>query len=468
MDWPIYMNLILSVLYCMMKLSSVKINKIDENVHVVSHNTVEIASEGRHDVRLKGKKEKRQRDAHQNEVSLKKVVDGNGNQPGVGSNKQKCKKLRSHEYYRKDIENGVFFERCQVFTNRYIQLIGSFHFGGKKHKKYAQQENLDQKICKKFTQMEMSGLKNDLIGPKEMLVLGHRGFGQKTFSKRRSFCENTLPSIQRALELVDGVEVDVQVLADGQLVLFHDFLVNFRGNSVFLFEITFEEFIETQNHELSIFKDLRPEHFLLKTVLEEIDPQKIINIELKYPCEKYLSEFAKEGREFLQDRLEYVTAVHDIVQNARNRIYYSSFDLKTVLIMKEIVKNIPIYFLKDLKQISRPDTTSYKMEKYKSERERNENEPYPAQTITYSSLHKHSDTPPNDNCSLFDQELVQIKESELTGIVINFDYINDLSLFDDLQNQDLKVMLYGNRLNEKMWKLNVHAIIVDDVNKYAK
>ena len=49
-----------------------------------------------------------------------------------------------------------------------------------------------------------------------MLVIGHRGAsGYVT--------ENTLESIQKALDLnVDGIEIDVQRCASGEIVVFHD------------------------------------------------------------------------------------------------------------------------------------------------------------------------------------------------------------------------------------------------------
>ncbi|MEE9384519.1 MAG: glycerophosphodiester phosphodiesterase [Nannocystaceae bacterium] len=49
-----------------------------------------------------------------------------------------------------------------------------------------------------------------------VLRLGHRG-------ARRECTENTLPSLQRALDLgADGVECDLRMTGDGQVVLFHD------------------------------------------------------------------------------------------------------------------------------------------------------------------------------------------------------------------------------------------------------
>ncbi|WP_340064540.1 glycerophosphodiester phosphodiesterase [Ascidiimonas aurantiaca] len=55
---------------------------------------------------------------------------------------------------------------------------------------------------------------------KEMMVIGHRGaMGYET--------ENTLASVQRALELgVDAIEIDVFKIKSGEIVVFHDEKVN--------------------------------------------------------------------------------------------------------------------------------------------------------------------------------------------------------------------------------------------------
>jgi hypothetical protein len=52
--------------------------------------------------------------------------------------------------------------------------------------------------------------------PKRCLVIAHRG-------DTKAGLENTLPAIESAIRLgVDGVEVDLQLTRDGQVVLFHD------------------------------------------------------------------------------------------------------------------------------------------------------------------------------------------------------------------------------------------------------
>ncbi len=56
------------------------------------------------------------------------------------------------------------------------------------------------------------------------LKIGHRG--AKAYAT-----ENTLPSIEKALELgVDGIEIDVHKCASGELIVFHDFTLDRMTN----------------------------------------------------------------------------------------------------------------------------------------------------------------------------------------------------------------------------------------------
>ena len=101
------------------------------------------------------------------------------------------------------------------------------------------------------------------------LIIGHRG-------ARGHIAENTLPSIQKALDLgVDGVEIDIFRCASGELVVFHD--------------ITLDALTDTQGYiEQFSLDSLRKVNVLggyqiptLKEVLDLIDGKIFLNIELK-------------------------------------------------------------------------------------------------------------------------------------------------------------------------------------------
>jgi len=101
------------------------------------------------------------------------------------------------------------------------------------------------------------------------LIIGHRG-------ARGYAAENTLSSFQKALDMnVDGVELDVHLSSDGEIVVFHDEtldrITDGKGN--------------ISDYSLSELKDFRVanEHQIptLKEVFDLVDKRCFINIELK-------------------------------------------------------------------------------------------------------------------------------------------------------------------------------------------
>ena len=101
------------------------------------------------------------------------------------------------------------------------------------------------------------------------MIIGHRG-------ARGHIAENTLPSIQKALDLgVDGVEIDIFRCASGELVVFHD--------------TTLDALTDTQGYiEQFSLDSLRKVNVLggyqiptLEEVLDLIDGKIFLNIELK-------------------------------------------------------------------------------------------------------------------------------------------------------------------------------------------
>ena len=54
----------------------------------------------------------------------------------------------------------------------------------------------------------------------EVKILGHKGGGTSSFNSLH--IENTLPSVEDGLKVLDGIELDVQMSLDGTLWLYHD------------------------------------------------------------------------------------------------------------------------------------------------------------------------------------------------------------------------------------------------------
>ncbi|MGG7035026.1 MAG: glycerophosphodiester phosphodiesterase [Flavobacterium sp.] len=103
----------------------------------------------------------------------------------------------------------------------------------------------------------------------KLLIIGHRG--AKGYEP-----ENTLISFRKAIDMkVDGIELDVHLSSDGEIIVFHnntlDGMTNGKGN--------------ISQYSLSELKDFRIENKhqipTLKEVFDLVDKKCFINIELK-------------------------------------------------------------------------------------------------------------------------------------------------------------------------------------------
>ena len=143
-----------------------------------------------------------------------------------------------------------------------------------------------------------------------MLVIGHRGASGYV-------AENTLESIQKALDLnVDGVEIDVQCCASGEIVVFHDKELDRLTNKKGLIE-------KTNFDELSTI--LIKEKYKIPTleeVLELLDGQILLNIELKGKntatatasiLEKHIKKTKNDLRKFIVSSMDWdeLTILHN-------------------------------------------------------------------------------------------------------------------------------------------------------------
>lgn len=105
--------------------------------------------------------------------------------------------------------------------------------------------------------------------PKTMLKIGHRG--AKGYEP-----ENTLVSFQKALDLhVDGIELDVHLSADGEIIVIHDETIDRTTNGKgFVNELSLQElkaFLIEGKHEIPT----------LEEVFDLVNQKCFINIELK-------------------------------------------------------------------------------------------------------------------------------------------------------------------------------------------
>ena len=101
-----------------------------------------------------------------------------------------------------------------------------------------------------------------------MLILGHRGF-------RSDFPENTLTAFREAIKAgADGIELDVWLTKDNEVVISHDDYLEELGGSIKDADLKRLKSIELEKGE-SIPT--------LREVFESLPPDTIINVEIKDP-----------------------------------------------------------------------------------------------------------------------------------------------------------------------------------------
>ena len=153
-----------------------------------------------------------------------------------------------------------------------------------------------------------------------MKILGHRGYSAL-------YPENTMMAFIKAYEKgFDGVETDVHLSKDGELVLIHDEKINRTSTGKgYVKDYTLKELREFN------FNYKHKGDFPIPTLRELLefiqDKDFVVNIELKTDVFHYVGIEEK---------------VYEIVKElgVEDKIYYSSFYLPSVLKMREIDENI--------------------------------------------------------------------------------------------------------------------------------
>lgn len=177
----------------------------------------------------------------------------------------------------------------------------------------------------------------------EPKIYGHRGC-------MGTFPENTLLGFRQAIRQgVDGLELDVQLTKDGEVVVIHDeTLERTTDGTGFVNELTLQEIKQySAGVKFAYFRNYDPAVWdaervpTLREVLELLAPYPIeLNIELKTNLFKY------DGIE------EKVLALVNEYGKGLN-VIYSSFHLPTIIRIKQLDPNAKIAWLLD-QQISHP------------------------------------------------------------------------------------------------------------------
>jgi len=162
----------------------------------------------------------------------------------------------------------------------------------------------------------------DWMNAEGLLIIGHRGASADA-------PENTLAAFALAAEQgADGVELDVQLSADGRLIIFHDFDVarttNGQGKVTELTAAQLQEFDAGEGQPIPTLDDL----------FELMGPRLLYNIEIKY--------FGWRGY-----GIEAVLADRIAAYQLENRVLVSSFNpLAVRRAQRELPKTVPVALLR--------------------------------------------------------------------------------------------------------------------------
>lgn len=175
---------------------------------------------------------------------------------------------------------------------------------------------------------------------KRTLVWAHRGASGYA-------PENTLEAFQKAIELkADGIELDVQMTKDGQLVIIHDETVDRVSNAKgWVKDYTYDEI-----SKLNVNKDFPDYGFVRIPTLEEV-------YRLMKPTELVINVELKNGIVFY-DELE--EKVMDLTKKMglSERVIYSSFNHYSVMKLKKLDPGVDVGFLYEDGYLEMPEYAS--------------------------------------------------------------------------------------------------------------
>lgn len=151
------------------------------------------------------------------------------------------------------------------------------------------------------------------------LIIGHRGYNAK-------YTENTLESFIEALKAgADGIELDVHLTKDGEVVVFHDFdLSRMTKESGYIFEFTLEDLKEIKlenNHSIPTLREVLEKLIQYKDNYSKSEIT--LNVEFKAGSQMY-PDIEEKVMEICYDKLSY------------NEIVFSSFDHQCLVEIKSL------------------------------------------------------------------------------------------------------------------------------------
>lgn len=164
------------------------------------------------------------------------------------------------------------------------------------------------------------------------MIIAHRGYSGK-------YPENTMLAFEKALEYgAEGLEIDIQLTKDGEVVICHDEQIDRTSNGKgYIKDLTLAELKQyTFNNQMDGLEEEDAEKIKIPTLIELLDwmmdTQLLLNIEFK------TSYFDYQG---------IVAKTIDLVKerNLEDRIFFSSFNHHTLKEVKALDERLECGFL---------------------------------------------------------------------------------------------------------------------------
>ncbi|SCH82626.1 MULTISPECIES: glycerophosphodiester phosphodiesterase [unclassified Romboutsia] len=165
----------------------------------------------------------------------------------------------------------------------------------------------------------------------------HRGFSGK-------YPENTLLALQKAIEIgSDGIEFDVQLTKDGQVVIIHDETIDRTSDGTgYVCDYTYDELIKYDFSGRYMGKVEKQKLPLLKDYFEMVKDTNIIsNIELKNSILDYKD---------IEQKVYGLIVEYGL----KDKVIISSFNHESIIRMKKIDESIVCGFLVDCTMLDAP------------------------------------------------------------------------------------------------------------------
>jgi len=146
--------------------------------------------------------------------------------------------------------------------------------------------------------------------------------------------ENTKAAFLKAMQYsIDGIETDLQLTADGEIVIHHNYFIDDTSDGVGA--IALKSLEELKQYDFGAYKDLKfsgEKILTLEELLDLVKDMRVINLELK-------SQVNKE--------YDFTGKIIDIVKhsNASDNVIFSSFDANLLKEIKKAANHFPVGLL---------------------------------------------------------------------------------------------------------------------------